>query len=96
MAVLSGGTRMQDRAAQLWERARACLTDAASPRVDPLVAADSRVQLVGDALRDNVILNKWEFAKGITVLSALRPAQTPAARAEPAGGCCNRGSSTRS
>jgi hypothetical protein len=29
-------------------------------------------------------------------VSALRPAQPPAARAEPAGGCCNRGSSSRS
>src|SRR5438067_3098316 len=29
-------------------------------------------------------------------VGALRPAQPPAARAEPAGGCCNRGSSSRS
>ena len=29
-----------------------------------------RSKLIGDALRDNVILNKWEFAHGITVLKS--------------------------
>src|SRR5262249_19912247 len=29
-----------------------------------------RSELTGDSLRDNVILNKWEFAHGITVLKS--------------------------
>ena len=30
-----------------------------------------RSKLTGDALRDNVVLNKWEFANGITVLKSF-------------------------
>jgi hypothetical protein len=91
MADLSGGTRMQELAAQLWETAAACLRGGPSPQVDPLVEdlwplpipefsvatlrtwteQTLRSKLVGDLLRDNVILNKWEFAHGKTVLKSF-------------------------